>query len=125
MPKSVSSRGLKGEGLPVQWVERITLKDLMPDAKSVFKQLFTELSIQEPAFNDTIILYRRDANVKKAEQEDEKKPIKTATDVTCHSHPQIQFLRHLYHKIDATNASDVLQSIQYFLGEDTFKNDLK
>lgn len=65
----------------MQWVERVTLKDLMPDAKSVFRLLFKELQIQEPAFNDTIILYRRDADQKRAEQEDEKKPIKDATPV--------------------------------------------
>lgn len=66
----------------LQWVQRVTLKDLMPDAKSVFKLLFKEVSIQEPAFNDTIILYRRDADIKKAESEDEKKPMKDASDVS-------------------------------------------
>ena len=66
----------------MQWVQRVTLKDLMPDAKSVFKLLFKTVNIQEPAFNDTIILYRRDADSKHAEQEDEKKPVKPATYVS-------------------------------------------
>ena len=70
----------------MQWVQRVTLKDLMPDAKSVFKRLFKTLNIQEPAFNDTIILYRRDADSKHAEQEDEKKPVKPATYVSNTSH---------------------------------------
>lgn len=62
-----------------RWVQRVTLKDLMPNAKSVFKLLFKTVNIQEPAFNDTIILYRRDADSKHAEQEDEKKPVKPAS----------------------------------------------
>ena len=68
--------------LCLQWVQRVTLKDLMPDAKSVFKLLFKTVNIQEPAFNDTIILYRRDADSKHAEQEDEKKPVKPASYVS-------------------------------------------
>lgn len=57
----------------------------MPNAKSVFKLLFKTVNIQEPAFNDTIILYRRDADSKHAEQEDEKKPVKPASYVSFDS----------------------------------------
>ena len=64
-----------------QVVERVTLKDLMPDASSVLRNLFTEITIQEPAFDSTIILYRREADSKKAEQQDEKTPIKDASTV--------------------------------------------
>lgn len=45
----------------MQSVERITLKDLMPNASAVLRQLFKEITIQEPTFRDVVILYRRDA----------------------------------------------------------------
>ena len=63
-------------------VERVTLKDVMPDASSVLRNLFTEITIQEPAFDSTVILYRRVADSQKAEQQDEKAPLKHASAVS-------------------------------------------
>jgi len=40
-------------------VERVTLKDVMPNAGSVLRSLLKEITIQEPAFDTTVILYRR------------------------------------------------------------------
>ncbi len=47
----------------VQVVRRVTLQRLMPDAGSVFSQLFTTLHIQEPCFTDLVILYRKSKEV--------------------------------------------------------------
>ena len=44
-------------------VRRATLQRLMPDAGSVFSQLFTTLEIQEPCFTDLVILYRKSKQV--------------------------------------------------------------
>jgi len=41
----------------------VTLQRLMPDAGSVFSQLFTTLQIQEPCFTDLVILYRKSKQV--------------------------------------------------------------
>jgi hypothetical protein len=42
-----------------QVVERITLQRLMPDAAHVFQHLGATLQLQEPSFQDLVILYRR------------------------------------------------------------------
>ena len=47
----------------VQVVRRVTLQRLMPDAGSVFSQLFSTLHIQEPCFTDLVILYRKSKQV--------------------------------------------------------------
>lgn len=44
-------------------VRRVTLQRLMPDAGSVFSQLFSTLHIQEPCFTDLVILYRKSKQV--------------------------------------------------------------
>ncbi len=49
--------------IAVQVVRRVTLQRLMPDAGSVFSQLFTTLHIQEPCFTDLVILYRKSKQV--------------------------------------------------------------
>ena len=41
----------------------MTLQRLMPDAGSVFSQLFSTLHIQEPCFTDLVILYRKSKQV--------------------------------------------------------------
>lgn len=59
----------------------------MPNAGAVFRNIYKELRIQEPAFNDTVLLYRRKADTKVAEQKDEKKPVVQASAVSaraCH-----------------------------------------
>jgi len=61
-----------------QVVERVTLKDVMPNAGSVLRSLLKEITIQEPAFDTTVILYRRQAD-SEAKQQDEKAPIKNAS----------------------------------------------
>ena len=60
-------------------MERVTLKDLMPDTAAVLQLLFKELTIQEPTFRDVLILFRRDLS--SSMQKDEKMPIKNAKPV--------------------------------------------
>lgn len=42
-----------------QTVQRQSLRRLMPDAASVLGCMFATLHIQEPAFKDVVVLYRR------------------------------------------------------------------
>lgn len=42
-----------------QTVQRQSLRRLMPDAASVLRCMFATLHIQEPAFKDVVVLYRR------------------------------------------------------------------
>ena len=44
--------------LPLQTVQRQTLRHLMPNAGAVFENLFKTLEIQEPAFKEVVVLYR-------------------------------------------------------------------
>lgn len=43
----------------VQTVQRQSLRRLLPDALSVMRNFFTTLRIQEPAFKNVVVLYRR------------------------------------------------------------------
>ena len=45
--------------LIVQWVTRVTLRDVMPDASRVWSNFFKEVHLQEPTFKEAILLYRR------------------------------------------------------------------
>ena len=60
-------------------MQRVTLKYLMPDAASVLRLLFKEVTIQEPTFRDVLILFRRDTI--SMQKKDEKMPIKNARPV--------------------------------------------
>ena len=40
-------------------VQRTTLKQLMPDAAAVFKNLTASVELREPAFRTVVIIYRR------------------------------------------------------------------
>ena len=53
----------------------MTLKALMPTTKAVFNQLFTTLTIEEPGFQDVVILYRRNIP-DKPQPKNEKSPIR-------------------------------------------------
>ena len=64
----------------MQWVERVTLKTLMPDTISVFKLLLKNIEIREPAFKDVIILYRRKIN-QNAKPSSEKEILRDAPPV--------------------------------------------
>lgn len=82
---------MMSKALNLQWVERVTLKDLMPNAKAVAKLFLKKVSIQEPAFKDTILLYRRSAESKQAEGEDEKKPVRAGNQVRQLPHTRCYF----------------------------------
>ena len=43
----------------MQTVVRRSLRSIMPDAAKVFENLFKPLEIQEPAFKNVVVLYRR------------------------------------------------------------------
>ena len=43
----------------LQVVQRTTLKQLMPDAAAVFKNLTASVELREPAFRTVVIIYRR------------------------------------------------------------------
>jgi len=43
----------------VQTVQRRSLRSIMPDAAAVFQNFFKSLDIQEPAFKNVVVLYRR------------------------------------------------------------------
>lgn len=40
-------------------VQRTTLKQLMPDAAAVFRNLTASVELREPAFRTVVIIYRR------------------------------------------------------------------
>ena len=42
-----------------QVVQRRSLRSIMPDAKAVFGNFFKQLDIEEPAFKNVVVLYRR------------------------------------------------------------------
>ena len=43
----------------MQTVQRRSLRSIMPTAGAVFENLFKQLDIQEPAFKNVVVLYRR------------------------------------------------------------------
>lgn len=43
----------------LQTVQRRSLRSIMPDAGKVFENFFKTLDIQEPAFKNMVVLYRR------------------------------------------------------------------
>lgn len=56
----------------VQTVQRRSLRSIMPDARAVFENFFKQLDIEEPAFKNVVVLYRRrisDAPQRKSEYE--------------------------------------------------------
>ena len=56
-------------------VRRVTLKALMPNTKAVFSKLMSTLTIEEPGFQDVVILYRRNTP-DNPQPKNEKTPIR-------------------------------------------------
>jgi hypothetical protein len=50
---------LKPQPVCSQRVQRRSLRSIMPDASKVFENFFQTLDIQEPAFKNVVVLYRR------------------------------------------------------------------
>ncbi|KAK9839613.1 hypothetical protein WJX81_000929 [Elliptochloris bilobata] len=48
-----------GHHTPDQVVQRTTLKQLMPDAAAVFRNLTSSVELREPAFRSVVVIYRR------------------------------------------------------------------
>ncbi len=65
----------------LQTVQRRSLRSIMPDAAAVFRNLFATLDIQEPAFKNVVVLYRRKI-ADKPECKSEYEPVR-AHDVVC------------------------------------------
>jgi hypothetical protein len=70
----------------MQTVKRRSLRSIMPDAAAVFQNLFKTLEIQEPAFKNVVILYRRMVS-DKPERKSEYEPIRAHNTVrSCPLH---------------------------------------
>ena len=58
-----------------QVVQRRSLRSIMPDAKAVFGNFFKQLDIEEPAFKNVVVLYRRKV-ADKPQRKSEYEPIR-------------------------------------------------
>ena len=65
-------------------VQRRSLRSIMPDAGAVFQNFFKALDIQEPAFKNVVVLYRRRVP-DKPQRKSEYEPIREHNVVGGHS----------------------------------------
>ena len=75
----------------VQTVQRRSLRSIMPNAGAVFENLFKQLDIEEPAFKNVVVLYRRKV-ADNPQRKSEYEPIRKHNVVSA---PQALMLRQL------------------------------
>ena len=71
----VGCSGVSSWHVHVQLVQRRSLRSIMPNAKAVFENLFKQLDIEEPAFKNVVVLYRRKVS-DKPQRKSEYEPIR-------------------------------------------------
>ena len=82
----------------LQTVQRRSLRSIMPDAGKVFENFFKTLNIQEPAFKNMVVLYRRkvpDNPQRKSEYEPIRKHNVVSTLLRLASHASHSPCQHL------------------------------
>ena len=82
----------------MQTVQRRSLRSIMPDAGKVFENFFKTLDIQEPAFKNMVVLYRRkvpDKPQRKSEYEPIRKHNVVSTLLPLASHASHSPCQHL------------------------------